>query len=261
MPLKFWDEAFLTATCLINMLPSKVINFATPVEKLLHVKPNYESLRIFGCACWPNLHPYNKRKLSFRSKQCVFLGYSPRHKGVKYLDVKAGRVYISRDVFFDEDAFPFASLNPNVGSIMRQQILLLPSDPITSHVGDAQIDDPMTIPILPVATNPAENVADTSLSDNTTIDDDTTIENDIENDDEMTSNSSAQDHTEQEKSAPRSDAILDHPRANPHPDPASDRSPDPLASSSRGRASSQARTSLCRCARSLSAERPRSASP
>jgi histone deacetylase 1/2 len=25
MPLKFWDEAFLTATCLINMLPSKVI--------------------------------------------------------------------------------------------------------------------------------------------------------------------------------------------------------------------------------------------
>jgi histone deacetylase 1/2 len=65
MPLKFWDEAFLIATCLINMLPSKVINFATPVEKLLQVKPNYESLRIFGCACWSNLRPYNKCKLSF----------------------------------------------------------------------------------------------------------------------------------------------------------------------------------------------------
>jgi histone deacetylase 1/2 len=26
MPLKFWDEAFLTATYLINMLPSKGIN-------------------------------------------------------------------------------------------------------------------------------------------------------------------------------------------------------------------------------------------
>jgi histone deacetylase 1/2 len=35
MPLKFWDEAFLTTTFLINMLPSKVIDFATPVEKLL----------------------------------------------------------------------------------------------------------------------------------------------------------------------------------------------------------------------------------
>jgi histone deacetylase 1/2 len=30
MPLKFWDEAFLTATYLINMLPSKVINNDTP---------------------------------------------------------------------------------------------------------------------------------------------------------------------------------------------------------------------------------------
>jgi histone deacetylase 1/2 len=39
MPLKFWDEAFLTATFLINLLPSKVINHDTP-------KPNYESLRI-----------------------------------------------------------------------------------------------------------------------------------------------------------------------------------------------------------------------
>jgi histone deacetylase 1/2 len=31
-PVKFWDEAFLCATYLINMLPSKVINHATPME-------------------------------------------------------------------------------------------------------------------------------------------------------------------------------------------------------------------------------------
>jgi histone deacetylase 1/2 len=67
MPLKFWDEAFLTATFLINLLPRKVINHDTPVKRLLHSKPNYESLCIFGCACWPNLRPYNTRKLSFHS--------------------------------------------------------------------------------------------------------------------------------------------------------------------------------------------------
>ena len=44
MPLKFWDEAFVTATFLINLLPSKVLNFETPVQKLLHQKPNYEAL-------------------------------------------------------------------------------------------------------------------------------------------------------------------------------------------------------------------------
>jgi histone deacetylase 1/2 len=68
MPLKFWDEAFLTATYLINMLPSKVINNDTPVHRLLGTRPDYNSLRVFGCACWPNLRPYNKRKLAFRSK-------------------------------------------------------------------------------------------------------------------------------------------------------------------------------------------------
>jgi histone deacetylase 1/2 len=34
MPLKFWDEAFLTATYLINMLPSRVIQNDTPVVLL-----------------------------------------------------------------------------------------------------------------------------------------------------------------------------------------------------------------------------------
>jgi hypothetical protein len=34
MPLKFWDEAFLTATYLINRMPSKVIHDQTPFEHL-----------------------------------------------------------------------------------------------------------------------------------------------------------------------------------------------------------------------------------
>jgi histone deacetylase 1/2 len=63
MPLKFWDESFLTF--LRNLLPTKVLDLMSPAEKLLDVKPNYDTLRIFGCACWPNLCPYNKHKLSF----------------------------------------------------------------------------------------------------------------------------------------------------------------------------------------------------
>jgi histone deacetylase 1/2 len=107
MPLKYWDEAFLIATFLINLLPSKVINLESPTERLLIITPNYDALRTFGCACWPNLRPYNTRKLAFHSKRCVFLGYSPLHKGVKCLDVSTGRVYISRDVVFDENIFSF----------------------------------------------------------------------------------------------------------------------------------------------------------
>ena len=100
LPLKFWDEAFVTDVHIINMLLTWVINNETLTERLLHVKPNYTSQRVFGCACWPNLHPYNSRKLMFRSKQCVFLVYSAQHKGLKCLDVSTRCVYISKDIVF-----------------------------------------------------------------------------------------------------------------------------------------------------------------
>ena len=102
MPLKFWDEAFLAAAYLINRIPNNVIQYTTPLERLLDQKPNYSALRTFGCACRPNLRPYNKHKLQFCSKQCAFLGYSNIHKGFKCLDISTGRVYISRDVVFDD---------------------------------------------------------------------------------------------------------------------------------------------------------------
>jgi histone deacetylase 1/2 len=126
MPLKFWDEAFLAATFLINRIPSKVINFDTPLERLFHTQPDYSSLRVFGCACWPNWRPYNKQKLAFRPKECVFLGYSNLHKGFKCLDISSSRIYISQDVIFDEDIFPFSHLHSNAGARLRSEILLLP---------------------------------------------------------------------------------------------------------------------------------------
>jgi hypothetical protein len=62
------------------------------------------------------------------------------------------RVYISRDVFFDESDFPFASTHPNVGAHIRNGILLLPShlSSTTSNNGDAHLDDYMALPIVHV---------------------------------------------------------------------------------------------------------------
>ena len=148
MPLKFWDQAFLTATYLINILPSRVLDNQTPVELLLKEKPHYNSLRVFGCACWPNLRPYNTKKLSFRSTRCVFLGYSSLHKGFKCLDLTTGRIYISRDVVFDEEVFPFASMHSNVGARLRNEISLLPVNLAPSCSGGVDCH-------VPFITNPA----------------------------------------------------------------------------------------------------------
>jgi hypothetical protein len=50
MPVKFWDDAFSTATYLINRLPTRVLDNATPLERLLgpKAKPNYSMLKSFG---------------------------------------------------------------------------------------------------------------------------------------------------------------------------------------------------------------------
>jgi hypothetical protein len=145
MPLKFWDEPFLTATYLINRIPSKVIQYHTPLDRIYQVQPNYSFLCTFGCTCWPNLGPYNQRKLEFISKECTFLGYSNIHKGFKCLDISTGRVYISQDVTFDENIFPFSQLHPNAGTKLHSEILLLPSSLIPRellHKGVSSLDNP-----------------------------------------------------------------------------------------------------------------------
>jgi hypothetical protein len=107
VPLRFWEDAFQTACYLINRLPTPLIKNLSPFEKLFHTDPEYSFLKTFGCACWPNLRPYNSNKLQPRSTSCVFLGYSSIHKGYKCFHIPSSRMYISRDVVFLESQFPF----------------------------------------------------------------------------------------------------------------------------------------------------------
>lgn len=109
IPLIYWDDAFLTASYLINRLPTPFLNNKTPFEILFHKSPNYDFLKVFGCLCYSYLRPDNDHKLIFRSKPCTFLGYSFYHKGYKCL-VSDARVYIARHVMFDETKFPFVLL-------------------------------------------------------------------------------------------------------------------------------------------------------
>jgi hypothetical protein len=107
----YWVEAFNTAIYLINRLPTTVLNDQSPFHVLLKQIPNYSLLRTFGCACYPLLRPYINHKLMFRSKQCIFLGYSSNHKGYRCLDPLTNRVYLSRHVVFDESVFPAKDTN------------------------------------------------------------------------------------------------------------------------------------------------------
>jgi hypothetical protein len=134
LPQKYWDDAFLTATYLINRLPSPVTSNKSPLELLFKQTPDYNFLKIFGCACWPHLRPYNTHKMDFRSTRCIFLGYSLNHKGYKCLDPTTNRIYIARNVVFDEHVFPFATSSPSTTTpLAPPSTIRLPNLPKPNH--------------------------------------------------------------------------------------------------------------------------------
>ncbi|KAJ1704596.1 hypothetical protein LUZ63_004375 [Rhynchospora breviuscula] len=108
IPSKYWDEVFSSTVYLINRLPS---HHAVPFTTLFNKAPNYSLLQIIGCLCFLLTRPYNKHKLELRAVPCVFMGYSVTQKGYRCLDLKSNRMYISRNVQFDETVFPFQTYN------------------------------------------------------------------------------------------------------------------------------------------------------
>jgi transposase InsO family protein len=86
-PERAWGEAALTAVHVINRLLSSVIGNVSPFEHLYLTAPNYNSLNVFGCACFVLLQPHEYTKLEPRTRLCCFLGYGTIHKGYRCWDL------------------------------------------------------------------------------------------------------------------------------------------------------------------------------
>lgn len=109
LPFKVWVDAFSSGVYLYNRLPNKLLAGVSPFEKLYGKAPSYNHLKTFGCSCFPLIRAYNRFKMDFRSVHCVFLGYSNLHRGYRCWDPR-GRMYILRDVTFNEYNFPYTRL-------------------------------------------------------------------------------------------------------------------------------------------------------
>nr|KYP55559.1 Retrovirus-related Pol polyprotein from transposon TNT 1-94 [Cajanus cajan] len=99
VPKRFWGEPLLTATYLINRLPTKILNLKSPMEVLSsfypHLYPtNKLQPRIFGCVSFVHVHSNERGKLDPRVVKCVFLGYSTTKKGYKCFHPISKRFYV-----------------------------------------------------------------------------------------------------------------------------------------------------------------------
>jgi hypothetical protein len=133
-----FQEGLHTATYLLNRLRTKAISTTSPYFTLHGVATSYEHLRVFGCACYPNLFAKAAHKLAPRSTRCIFLRYSADHKGYRCLDLTTNNIVIFRHVVFDEVYF-FFSASPRLTNDL--DILLQDDSP-----GAASMPAPLSAP-------------------------------------------------------------------------------------------------------------------
>lgn len=158
VPKKFWGEAILTATYLINRLPSTVLASKSPMEVLNSFYPHISHTnnlhpRIFGCVAYVHVHSNERGKLDPRAVKCVFLGYSATQKGYKCFHPPSQKFFVSRDVTFNEQVSYFNQ--PHLqGENLREEdeSLILPNLSFGPEIGcEAESIEKNQEPIGPAA--------------------------------------------------------------------------------------------------------------
>ena len=178
LPIKYWGECILTATHIINTLPSHALENKCPVEVLHQRKPSYSHMRSFGCLCYPTIPKPQRTKFDPKTSPHVFIGYPPNTKGYKVLSLATKKIHVSRDVVFHETIFPFSLTKnttvfptsplfhsdiPSFSSLYPNNDSPLPNPtqnpPISSHTNLEQCDQRTHQPTSPITSSSAETTS------------------------------------------------------------------------------------------------------
>lgn len=107
LPLMYWGDCVMNAAHIVNRLPVEVLNNKTPYEALYKKEPSYNHLKVMGCLAFACNPDYNGDKFNPRGVPYVFMGYPATQKGYKLLNLITKCMFVSRDVSFHENIFPF----------------------------------------------------------------------------------------------------------------------------------------------------------
>jgi hypothetical protein len=103
VPKYLWAEAVMTASYLINRMPTRVLDYKTPIECLTGKTTYVVPPKVFGCVCFVRDHRPSTGKLDPRALKCIFVGYSGTQKGYKCWCPTEKRMFVSMDVTFREN--------------------------------------------------------------------------------------------------------------------------------------------------------------
>ena len=109
VPKVFWTFAVLHAVYLINRLLSKKTDNMSPFHIINSKIADISNFKCFGFLCYASTLTNNRKKLDNRARMSIFIGYKKGMKGYIVFDLNNREIFISRNVRFYEDVFPFSN--------------------------------------------------------------------------------------------------------------------------------------------------------
>lgn len=108
---QFWADAVMTVAFFINRMPTRMLDYQTPIKVLSYFLsiPSLLNLppKIIGCLCYVHVHSLHRDKLDPRALKCVFLGYPHLKKDISVFILLRVR-HVSMDVEFCEQESYFS---------------------------------------------------------------------------------------------------------------------------------------------------------
>lgn len=111
VPIHFWGDCIMTTTYIINIIPMALLNNITPYIVLYDKEVDYIVKKFFGCLCYASTLIVQMSKFDPRAMRCLFLGYPTGVKEYKLYDIQKRHCFVSCDVVFLENHFPFLAIS------------------------------------------------------------------------------------------------------------------------------------------------------
>nr|XP_016508049.1 PREDICTED: uncharacterized protein LOC107825679 [Nicotiana tabacum] len=146
-------ECVEAAVYIINRIPSTVLHNKSPFEVLFGRQASMSHMRVLGCLCFAT-NLVKEDKFGPHAIRSVFLGYAPTQKGYKLYNIEQRSIFVSMDVVFHEDMYPFQynaeefRVYPQSTSIVNNDCILSPIDSRgVEELGNTHTDTIADVPI------------------------------------------------------------------------------------------------------------------
>ena len=109
VPKFLWPEALVTATYLVNHLPTRAIDLKTPIQALskFHKLPSILTLEphVFGCSVVVHIPKMERSKMDSCTEKCVFVGYGINQHGYRCYSPSKRHIFTTMNCDFLETEY------------------------------------------------------------------------------------------------------------------------------------------------------------